>query len=407
MVIEPRHTLMEVLKPWWIGVISLLVSLIATPVMRWIGYRMKIVDRPDDLLKPHGRPVAYLGGVAICIGLLAGLAGYVFSQPRLAGDWAKILQLIDNGRYLSVMRAPLWNVLGIAAAAVVIMLVGLVDDLRNISPRKKLLGQVFAAMILLGGGVGDRMAMIIFGAFGYEVHTVPAAVVLFAASAVMCVALVIATCNATNLIDGLDGLCGGVTGIMALGFLALSVFLAAWESTGNAPTDNLRVCLCLAMAGAVLGFLPYNIPPASIFMGDAGSMLLGFFVASMMALFCEEGNIRWMAAACMVFALPILDTSLAVVRRLLSGKGIFYGDRSHLYDQLIDRGMSVKRVVMLFYALAALAATVGVCMAIFLRFRVALPIYLAILAAVWIVFFALRMVLPPSKDADRTPVNRG
>ena len=149
----------------------------------------------------------------------------------------------------------------------------------------------------------------------------------------MCLLIVIGACNATNLIDGLDGLCGGVTGIIAVGFLALSAYLAEYGSAGE--IDEIRIGLCLAMAGAVLGFLPYNVPPASIFMGDAGSMLLGFFVATMMALFCQEGNSRWFLAACAVFALPILDTALAVVRRLLAGAGIFAGDRQECHQRLI------------------------------------------------------------------------
>ena len=164
---------------------------------------------------------------------------------------------------------------------------------------------------------------------------------------------------------------------------------------GSFDLDELRVGVCLAMAGAVLGFLPYNIPPASIFMGDAGSMLLGGYVATMMALFCVGGNPRWLAAACMVFALPILDTALAVVRRFRAGVNIFAGDRSHLYDQLVDRGMSVKQVVVLFYGLAMVTAAIGVGGAILLRMRYALPLYAALLILAWGVFLKLGMVTPP------------
>jgi UDP-GlcNAc:undecaprenyl-phosphate GlcNAc-1-phosphate transferase len=207
---------------------------------------------------------------------------------------------------------------------------------------------------------------------------------------------VVCACNATNLLDGLDGLCGGVTGIIALGFLALAVWLAMWN---NFPgSDQVRVVLCLAVAGAVLGFLPYNIPPASIFMGDAGSMMLGFFVATMMALFCLEGHIRWLFASCVIFALPILDTSLAVIRRLRSGKGVFVGDRSHLYDQLVDRGMSVKQVVGLFYLLSILAAVIGVTLSIVMRARHAIVVYLVLLVMVWTIFYKLGLVTPTEND---------
>ena len=399
--VEPIHTLTEVLRPyWWIGVVSLLVSLAATPVCRWIACRAKIVDRPDDLLKPHGRPVAYLGGVGICLGLLAGLAGYLCVMPQVPLHWSNVKMALARLSIAELFGNPLWNVLGIAAASLTIMIVGLLDDLRNLSPRRKLLGQVLAAAILLAGGIGNRMAMVFLGTLSLNVPD-PA---VQAASVALCMLIVIATCNAMNLIDGLDGLCGGVTWIIALGFLALAAHLATYG--GGGQIDPVRIALCLAMAGAVLGFLPYNVPPASIFMGDAGSMLLGFFVATMMALFCQEGSVRWFLAACAVFALPILDTALAVVRRLLSGKGVFEGDRSHLYDQLVDRGLSVRKVVFVFYALALVAAAVGVGLAM-VRIRFALPIYAALLAIIWVAFYKAGMVRPDPRRSARNKQEGG
>jgi UDP-GlcNAc:undecaprenyl-phosphate/decaprenyl-phosphate GlcNAc-1-phosphate transferase len=127
-------------------------------------------------------------------------------------------------------------------------------------------------------------------------------------------------------------------------------------------------------------------------------MLLGFFVATMMAMFCTEGSPRWLLAAMVVFALPILDTSLAVVRRLLSGKPVFAGDRSHLYDQLVDRGMKVPQVVGLFYILAAVAAIIGVATSILLRGRWALLIYAVLFVAVWLVFVVMGMLHPEKHD---------
>ena len=384
-----RYTFFEILEGgWWIGVLAFCVSLVATPVVRLIAYKAKAVDRPDDLLKPHGRPVAYLGGVAMCLGLLVGLAAHVATLPNLDAHWNDLLVGLAAFRLPDLASNPIWIMTGIAIASVVIMLVGLTDDLVGIGPRKKVLGQTIAACILLAGGTGDRMAMVVFSHVGWT----PPPWLLVPVSAFLCLVVVISACNATNLLDGLDGLCGGVTGIIALGFLCLAVFLAAWNRSPH--VDTIRVALCLAMAGGVLGFLPYNIPPATIFMGDAGSMLLGFFVATMMALFCQEGNARWLLAASAVFALPILDTALAVVRRLLSGKSIFAGDRSHLYDQLVDRGMSVKQVVVLFYFLAVVAAVVGVTLAVTLRGRYALVIYAGLLVIIWYVFWRLGMIRP-------------
>ena len=132
-------------------------------------------------------------------------------------------------------------------------------------------------------------------------------------------------------------------------------------------------------------------------MGDAGSMLLGFFVATMMCLFCIHGVSRWFVASCVVFSLPILDTSLAVVRRLRAGTSIFAGDRSHLYDRLQDRGLSVKRVVGLFYLLSSAAAVIGVSVSILMHLHQALPLYLVLLIVVIFVFMLLGMMSPPPK----------
>jgi UDP-GlcNAc:undecaprenyl-phosphate GlcNAc-1-phosphate transferase len=281
--------------------------------------------------------------------------------------------------------------MGIAAACLVITLVGLTDDLRSIRPKTKVLGQVAAAVVLLASGVGLRMVNVLITPFDLTLSLW----IIMPLSALICVLLVIAACNATNLLDGLDGLCGGVTFIIALGFLALAAWLATW---GKYPgVDELRVAICLAMAGGILGFLPYNIPPASIFMGDAGSMLLGFFVATMMALFSQEGPFRWVLAAGVVFALPILDTALAVVRRFRAGINIFAGDRSHLYDQLVDRGLSVKQVVVLFYVLAAAAAVLGVLVAISVRTLYAVILYAVLLLVIWTIFSVMGMVAPPPK----------
>ena len=126
-----------------------------------------------------------------------------------------------------------------------------------------------------------------------------------------------------------------------------------------------------------------------------------------MVLFCQEGNARWFVAAWAVFALPTLDTALAVVRRVLSGKSIFAGDRSHLYDQLVDRGMSVKQVVLLFYVLAAIAAIIGVVVAIVLRGLYAVILYAALLGLISILFYWLRMVQPTSHhDAEKDQADR-
>lgn len=393
-----RFTATEVLGPiWHIGAVAFGVSLVTTPIVRAIAYKLRIVDRPDDLLKPHDRPIAYMGGVAMCVGMLFGLGYYVATMPNLAVAWSDLGHALSSGSVGLLMQNALWILMSIALATTVVMVVGLIDDIRDISPGKKVLGQVLASGILLLGGVGTRMADAFLQAAGISAPDW----IIIPASCLVCVFVVICACNAANLLDGLDGLCGGVTGIIALGFLALAVWLAMCSNYQD--SYQVRVVLCLAVAGAVLGFLPYNIPPASIFMGDAGSMMLGFFVATMMSLFCLEGNARWLLASGVIFALPILDTSLAVIRRLRSGKSVFAGDRSHLYDQLVDRGMSVRQVVGLFYLLSVLAAVVGVTLSIVMRARHAVIVYLVLLVVIWTIFYKLGMITPPEHDHADDP----
>ncbi len=389
------QTPIEVLEPvWWVAAVAFGVSLAATPIARLVAYKTKIVDRPDDLLKPHSRPIAYLGGLAMCFGLLAGLAVYVAAVPETPWQWQQILSTLTT---LPRPNIPLLHLMAIALACVLMTAMGLLDDIHSLKPRQKVCWQVAGAVVLLAGGVGDELINVLVYPL-VDVSTLPVWLVL-PCSGILCVSIVVGTCNATNLLDGLDGLCGGVTEIISLGFLALAVWLAIWHGADHPrhSFDLVRIVLCLSMAGAILGFLPYNIPPASIFMGDAGSMLLGFFVATMICLFGREGNARWVLAAFVVFSLPIADTGLAVVRRALMRKSIFAGDRSHLYDQLIDRGMSVNRVVLLFYVLATLAAVTGVTLAVLIPGQIAMLIYIGVAIVVWIIFWRLKMIKPPPR----------
>src|SRR5204862_1187666 len=132
-------------------------------------------------------------------------------------------------------------------------------------------------------------------------------------------------CNATNLMDGLDGLCGGVTAIIAGGFLFLAVHMAMDGQALNSNTDALRVVLGIALLGAVLGFIPFNFNPAAIFMGDTGSMFLGFSCATLIILLAQERS-KWFLAEMVMFALPVLDTVLAFARRYVAGRPVFSAD---------------------------------------------------------------------------------
>jgi UDP-GlcNAc:undecaprenyl-phosphate GlcNAc-1-phosphate transferase len=190
--------------------------------------------------------------------------------------------------------------------------------------------------------------------------------------------------------DGLDGLCGGVTAIIAAGFLFVAVHLAMTGVGVNTNWDALRVILGLALLGAVLGFVPYNFNPASIFMGDTGSMLLGYSCGTMIILLAQQ-QAKWGLAAMVIFALPILDTVLAFARRWIKGRSIFEADKGHFHHQLVARGFSVKQTVMISYGLSIFFALLGVSM-VFMRTRYTVAIYLVVFAYVIVAAYKMGMV---------------
>jgi UDP-GlcNAc:undecaprenyl-phosphate GlcNAc-1-phosphate transferase len=386
-----QFTLSELAGAYWPVVAGALgLALLATPVMRALALKRNIVDRPDDWLKPHNKPIPYLGGVAIFAGWLGGilLGIAVLSRTVLADGRAPI----DWG------DTTLWGVM-LGGAAV--MGLGLFDDLRMASPKLKLVGNIVVALILVAVGVGDDLLSPLLAALNVRLEPSERWMV-WAYSVPITVAIVVASCNATNLLDGMDGLCSGVLGVIALGFLVLAVHLhlhGDWL-----PGDVRRVILALAMMGAALGFLPYNRNPATIFMGDAGSMLLGYNAAVMIVMFAEARAVKWMMGACVVMGLPLADMVLTMVRRWRAQRPIMQGDRSHFYDQLSDRGLSVRAVVAISYVLAAVFALTGCLVPIYLRTLLAVPVFalLGVLTLAAIKMFRLvRVDGPGERSGDR------
>lgn len=339
---------------------SLLISLLLTPVFRALAIRLGIFDMPDLELKPHGRPIPYLGGLAIFLGTVLPLVAMVaFGQA-----------------------AHVRPLLAVVIGATLITATGLLDDLISLKPYQKIIAQVAAALVLAGGGIVCRAIPETIG--GVPLGSLNPSVTAAMGLALQ-VFLVVAACNATNLLDGLDGLCSGVTAIISVGFLLLATSIVGWYTWSTGPRYEFSVpiiVISLALLGAAIGFLPYNFNPASIFMGDAGSMLLGFICATLVIMFCEHpGMLKWPVSAMLIFGLPFFDTGLAFTRRWLNGKPVFQGDRSHFYDQLVDRGLSVRQAVLACYALAILFILIGFGM-LFVRTRY------AVLIAVGVVILA-------------------
>jgi UDP-GlcNAc:undecaprenyl-phosphate GlcNAc-1-phosphate transferase len=271
---------------------------------------------------------------------------------------------------------------GIAFAGLFTMLIGLFDDMRVMKPKPKLIANIAVGLFLILLGLGDQIICTMTGSMGLKFEADERWLELLY-SLPITMLIVVGACNATNLIDGLDGLCTGVLGIISVGFFVLAGYLRLFN---DQPIASERIVLALAMLGGAAGFLPFNRNPAKIFMGDAGSMLLGLNAAIIMLLFGEENQVNWMIGAFMVFGLPIADMMLTLARRWRNGRPLMQGDRSHFYDQFIDRGLGVRRVVMISYLLTTAFVLVGISV-IFLRIRHAVLVYgatvfLAILA-VW------------------------
>lgn len=360
-IVGPQRPLIWAVQFWPVLVSAWVFALAATWLCKKIALHLGIVDKPDALVKTHKEPVAYLGGVGILVGLTVGI---------LAG-----IAIIQDFEEFSKSFSWLLGILGGAAIA---CFVGLVDDLLDIRPWQKLLGLCLASGTLILVGLLPDLNYFV-SPFGLVIidpfH-------LFLGAGVV-VFFVLGASNSLNLLDGLDGLCGGVTAIITIGMLLLAIHLATWDM--SKAGDPVRIIISLSLVGGVLGFLPFNRHPAKIFMGDAGSMLLGFVMAALMILFGEKIP-RWWMASIIIFGLPILDTATAIARRLINKRPLFVSDRGHIYDQLIDRGIPLKKTVAICYALAGLYAVTGLIMSQ-IRTRYALVVYVIIIivsaAVIW------------------------
>ncbi|HET9213346.1 MAG TPA: MraY family glycosyltransferase, partial [Gaiellaceae bacterium] len=295
----------------WGFLVALAVVLALTPAVGRVARVLGVVDEPGERRRVHLRAVPRLGGVAIFLGIFV---------PALA-----FLDL--TGPYRGI-------VLGAALATTV----GIVDDFRGLPWAVKLAGQVGAAGIAVQAGVTiDRFTFPIVG-----VHDLPDWLAV-----VLSIVWIVAIMNMVNFLDGLDGLAAGVCAISGATFAVIALSLGR---------PNAAV-LSAIVAGACLGFLRHNFYPARIFMGDSGSMLLGFTLAAV----AIEGTLKTAATVALFFplfvlAVPILDTSFVVARRLRRGERVFAPDQSHLHHRFIRRGFSQRETVLYLWTWCAILA---------------------------------------------------
>ena len=337
---------------WPVLVLSFISALVATWLCKKIALKYGIVDRPDSLVKTHKGSIAYLGGIGMLVGLTVGIFTGIY--------------FLHREEYFG--SAFNWLV-AVLAGGTIACFIGLVDDIFDIKPWQKMLGQVVAAFVLIVVGITPSLYY-----FAQPFNWDMPKNVDFILGIPVVIIFVLGATNSLNLLDGLDGLCAGVTAIITIAMLLLTIHLSTWAH--SEVGDPVRLIICLGLLGGVCGFLPFNRHPAKIFMGDAGSMLLGFVVASLMLLFGEKYP-RWWMASIVVFGLPILDTAVALIRRFANNRPLFVSDRGHIYDQMIDRGIPLKKTVAISYGLAAMYAIIGLAMSL-QRTRYALVVYILV-----------------------------
>jgi UDP-GlcNAc:undecaprenyl-phosphate/decaprenyl-phosphate GlcNAc-1-phosphate transferase len=302
----------------FLALVSFLSCLALTPLVRVLSRAHGVLDHPDAR-KVHVLPIPRTGGVAIAAAYLCAV-GVLLLSPL-------------NGA--SAVNLPL--MLKLLPAVSLVFAVGLMDDLFGLKAWHKLVIQVIASCLAYQAGVQ------VLGVAGISIHGYW--------SLLFTVVWLVGCSNAFNLIDGLDGLATGV------GLFAAFTTLTAALLTGNAP-------LALATAplvGALLAFLRYNFNPASIFLGDSGSLTIGFALGCFAAIWSQKSTtLLGMTAPLMALAVPLLDTGIAVVRRFIRRQPIFTPDRNHVHHRLLDRGLSPRKVALVMYGACGLAAAFSI-----------------------------------------------
>ena len=333
--------------------VALVLSLAATPVVKSFANHIGAIDFPKDSRRVHQTPIPRLGGLAIFIGFLLSVILFVDITTQIRG---------------------------ILFGAVLIVVIGAIDDVKPLHAIVKLIFQILAALVAIYHGV-------IIEAFSNPfVFSPDQYLPLGFFSIPVTVIWIVAITNSVNLIDGLDGLAVGVSAISSIVMLVIAVMVSE---------PNIAVIMA-ALAGGCIGFMPYNLNPAKIFMGDTGALLLGYVLAtvSIPGLFKLYALVSF-AAPFLVLALPLFDTSFAFLRRLIKRQNPLSPDRGHFHHRLIDMGLSQKQAVAILYTISGLLGLVAVVITTSVKMK-ALILAIAAAVAAFIVFFAFKGVRKPA-----------
>ena len=301
-----------------IPIVACVAALLLTPVMSRLALSKGWVDQPD-VRKVHRAPVAYLGGAAVMGALLLGFSAFYW------------LPTVDS----SIRESIDLRLMAIVAGCAVMFVVGLLDDIHDLRAIRKLMAQLVAAGLVVAAGVQidgfplTESIRLEFGIFG----------------ALITIFWIVGVTNAINIIDGLDGLASGIS-VVASGAISWTAFQSGNDAAG---------ILMLTLMGAIIGFLPYNLHPAKVFLGDAGSLTIGFALASTSALTATKAPTAvGLVVPLVSLGIPILDTLFAMVRRAIERRSMLSADKSHLHHRLMALGFGQPKTVLLLCTIAAL-----------------------------------------------------
>ncbi len=304
--------------------VAALIAFIATPVVKSLAFKVGAVDVPKDARRMHDHPIPRMGGLAIFLGFLLAVLIFVPLTSAMGNSGAELLSDSTKGMLLG---------------AIIIVILGVFDDIYDLPAKFKFVVQIIAAIVAaVSGNVIDVIS-------NPNVFSQNPWLELGWLSYPVTIIWIVAVTNAVNLIDGLDGLACGVSTISSMTMLVIALLVSE---------VNVAVMMG-ALAGACLGFLPYNLNPAKIFMGDTGSTFLGFILATMsvQGMFKMYTIISFVVPFLML-GLPIFDTCFAFIRRIAHGQSPMHPDRSHVHHRLIDMGFTQKQAVGILYVISAI-----------------------------------------------------
>ena len=297
----------------YVFAVAFIIALLTTPLANYVAHRVGAIDIPKDGRRMHKEPIPRLGGLAIVLGCMSSIILFA--------------TLYDT--------FPLKELMGIILGAGIIFLLGFFDDIYALGPKFKFAVQIVAALVAVYSGIRVQLVTFPFakeGILNLGLFSIPLTVIW-----------IVGVTNAVNFIDGLDGLAAGISSIASLSLLFIAIYI-------NQPG---AIILTASIAGACMGFLPYNFNPAKIFMGDTGSTFLGYILA----VTSIHGLVKSYTAVViivplLVLGLPVFDTAFAMLRRVLDGRPMMQPDRGHIHHRLIDRGLTTVQAVLVLYSIA-------------------------------------------------------